>query len=90
MLARSRNESYVIFLYGDLQWTTGDDSGGRNGLGGTEALVGINFGDRVNSVTVPGSQSPNITNVINMSNVDIPGVWMFRVDECMCVHDEYA
>ena len=75
----------MIFLYGDLQWTTGDNSGGSGGLGGTEALVGINAGDGINSVTVPGSRAPNITNVINTSNVGIPGVWIFKVDECTYV-----
>ena len=50
---------------------------------GTEAVVGINAGDSTNSVTVPGSGTPNITNVINTSNVGIQGVWMFKVDRCM-------
>ena len=86
VLASSRAESYIIFLYKELQWTTGDVSdGGRGGLGGTEALVGINAGDRINSITVPGSRSPNITNVANTSNVNVSGVWMFKIDECTYV-----
>ena len=88
VLASSSSESYAIFLYGDLQWTTGDRSGGRSGLNGTEALVGINAGDNINSITVPGSRTPNITNVINTSNVGIPGAWMFKIDKCMYV-DSY-
>ena len=72
-----------MFLYHDIQWTTGGNSGGRGGLGGTEALVGINAGDQIGSITVPGSRTPNITNIVNTSNIDIPGVWMFKVDECM-------
>ena len=66
-----------------MQWTTGDSSGGSDGLGGIEALVGINAGDQISSITVPGSRTPNITNIVNTSNIDIPGVWMFKVDECM-------
>ena len=66
-----------------MQWTTGDYSGGWDGLGGTEAVVGINAGDLINFITVPGSRTPNIINIINRSNIDIPGVWMFKVDECM-------
>ena len=69
-------------MYEDLQWTTGSSSGGRNGIGGTEALVGINAGDRTNAITVPGSRTPNITNVVNTSNIGIPGIWMFKVDSC--------
>lgn len=35
----------VMFCYGDMQWTTGDASGGFNGFGGTPATVGANAGD---------------------------------------------
>ena len=83
VLASSTSESYAIFLYEDLQWTTGDRSGGSNGLRGTEALVGFNVGDRVNSITVPGSRMPNITNTVNTSNIGTPGIWMFKIDERM-------
>ncbi|MCY2961932.1 MAG: hypothetical protein NTY35_17380 [Planctomycetota bacterium] len=38
----------VCFCYGDMQWTTGDASGGTSGFGGTPATVGINAGDGVN------------------------------------------
>lgn len=38
----------VAFSYGDMQWTTGDASGGSGGFGGTPATVGINKGDGVN------------------------------------------
>ena len=72
-----------MFLYADgmIQWTTGDDSGGFNGLGGTEALAGINAGDGINSVTIPGSLTPDIINIAQTSNVGIPGIWMFKVGE---------
>ena len=76
-------ESFVIFLYADkrIQWTTGDASDGSDGLGGTEALAGINAGDGINSVTIPGSLTPSIINITQTSNVDIPGIWMFKVNE---------
>ena len=35
----------VCFCYDDMQWTTGDASGGSNGFGGTPATVGANKGD---------------------------------------------
>lgn len=35
----------VSFCYGDMQWTTGDASGGINGIGGTAATVGLNVGN---------------------------------------------
>ena len=36
------------FCYKDMQWTTGDASGGVNGFGGTPATVGANLGDGIN------------------------------------------
>ena len=76
-------DSFVIFLYadGEIQWTTGDSSDGNNGLGGREALAGINAGDGVNHITIPGSSTPSITNITQTSNVGIPGIWIFQVGE---------
>ena len=79
MLACNPSESFVIFLYDIIQWTS-DYDGGIDGLGGYEALAGINAGDGVNSITIPGSQTPAIINVDQTSNVRNPGVWIFRVD----------
>ena len=35
----------VSFCYGDMQWTTGDASGGISGFNGAPATVGVNQGD---------------------------------------------
>ncbi|MBM3418397.1 MAG: T9SS type A sorting domain-containing protein [Bacteroidetes bacterium] len=37
----------VSFCYQDMQWTTGDASGGFGGFGGTPATVGVNIGNGV-------------------------------------------
>ncbi|MCI4668476.1 MAG: hypothetical protein MRZ79_10075 [Bacteroidia bacterium] len=37
----------VIFNYGDMEWTTGESSGGVDGLGGSAATVGMNMGNGV-------------------------------------------
>jgi len=42
----------VAFSYGDMQWTTGDASGGVGGFGGTPATVGINRGNGVDFALV--------------------------------------
>jgi len=47
----------ISFCYGEMQWTTGDASGGTGGFGGTStgafpATVGLNKGDGVNYVQV--------------------------------------
>ena len=81
ILATSEKESFVMFLYADLQWTTGSASSGRRGLGGSEALAGFNAGDRLNSYTIDGSQTPRVVKLTRTSNVDMPGTWIFKVGE---------
>ena len=75
--------SFTIFLYadGEIQWTTGDESGGFNGLGGTPAQVGFDAGDGIRSTTIPGSRTSAIINIAQTSNVGISGTWIFRIDE---------
>ncbi len=42
----------VSFYYEDMQWTTGDASGGVNGFGGTAATAGINRGNGVDYIQI--------------------------------------
>ena len=72
-----------MYADGGIQSNTSDSSGG---LGGTEALAGINAGDGVNHITIPGSLTPSIINITGTSNVGIPGVWMFKVNGGNCLH----
>jgi hypothetical protein len=44
--------SNVCFSYGDMQWTTGDASGGVGGFGGTPATVGVNRGDGIDFIQI--------------------------------------
>ena len=82
VLATDGNSSLALFLYLDdgIQWTTGDDGGGTNGLGGTEAQVGYDAGDSIDYYTVPGSMTPSIVDIETTSNVGIPGMYIFQVD----------
>ena len=81
VLATNKFESFVFFLYNDggIQWTTGDDSGGNNGLGGDEAIAGISAGDGDNYTVIPEFGSPCVLDIDKTSNVGTPGVWMFKV-----------
>ena len=82
VLAVSGTQSYAIYLYADglIQWTTGDDSGGMGGLGGTPALAG--YADKTTtSYTIPGSQTDAILGIASTTNIDVPGMWVFRFDE---------
>ena len=72
-----------LYAYGRIQWTTGGYSGGVNGLGGREALAGINAGDGVNHFTIPGSVLPDIINIAETSNVGVRGRWMFNIGRGM-------
>jgi len=71
----------VDFRYNQLQWTTGDASGGSNGLGGTPAQAGYDAGDGVNYLTLPGSRTASVLNLQNTSNVSsaTPGLWTFAI-----------
>ena len=70
----------VEFRYARCEWTTGDRSGGVDGLGGVEAQAGFDAGDGVNFVEIPGSREPLIhRRLCTQSNVGEPGVWRFAV-----------
>ena len=69
-MASNQNESFVIFIYDDIQWKTG-----RGGM------AGINFGNGINHFTIPGSQTPSILNIEETSNVGVPGIWIFQVND---------
>ncbi len=69
------------FRYGNLDWTTGDASGGAGGLGGTPAQAGFDAGDGVNFFTLPGSRTAEVLDLVDSSNVseDTPGFWSFSI-----------
>jgi gliding motility-associated-like protein len=51
----------VSFCYKDMQWTTGDASGGVGGFGGSDAIVGANRGDGVNYIQFGSFNQPGGT-----------------------------
>ena len=67
------------YRYEQLEWTTGDASGGSNGLGGTPAQMGYDAGDGKNFYRHPDSGTANILNLVQGSNAGEPGVWRFEV-----------
>ena len=82
VLATDGFSSFAIFLYLEdgIQWTTAENSDGSNGFGGTEAQVGYDAGDGVNFHSVNGSMTPSIIDIETTSNVNIPGMYIFRLD----------
>jgi Nidogen-like len=73
----------VEFRYDRLTWTTGNASGGSNGLGGTPAQAGYDAGNGTNFFTLPGSRTGAVLNLANTSNVfaATPGLWSFAIRE---------
>ena len=77
----------IYFNYDQIQWETGDASGGVNGLGGTAARVGFSNGSGVagTSLELPGSGingalldgGPN--SLVANSNVNVAGRFIFQV-----------
>ncbi|NXH13739.1 SNED1 protein, partial [Bucco capensis] len=82
-LTTDTKRSFVILNYWDIQWTTGSASDGdaETGLGGTPAHAGFNSGDNINYYNIPGSQTEAIINITKTSNVNVPGRWVFQVDD---------
>nr|XP_022329841.1 sushi, nidogen and EGF-like domain-containing protein 1 [Crassostrea virginica] len=61
-------QSFVVFNYNKITWTK-------------SSQVGFNAGDGVNYFAVPGSMTDSMLNLPQMSNIGIPGQFVFRVDQ---------
>lgn len=66
VLSTDGSKSFVIFLYGNIEW--GD------------ATVGFNAGDGTRFLMFPGSLTTNITEIETNSNVGLLGAYVYRVD----------
>lgn len=78
----------IIFNYGQIQWETGDASGGSGGFGGFPAVAGYSngTGDPGTNYQLPGSgvsgafeDTNTSTGLIYNSNVGVPGRFVFEV-----------
>uniref|UniRef100_A0A8D2MX47 Alpha-tectorin n=1 Tax=Zonotrichia albicollis TaxID=44394 RepID=A0A8D2MX47_ZONAL len=74
--------SFALFNYHEISWTTGTASGGDplTGLGGVMAQAGFNGGNLTNFFSMPGSRTPDIVNIEETTNVNVPGRWAFKID----------
>lgn len=71
----------VEFRYKQLQWTTGDASGGSGGLGGTMVTAGYSASNGINYFQLPqsGNQSQMLALATTLGNTGLPGVWSWEV-----------
>ena len=86
-MAVSGDQTYTIYLYADglIQWS----NEGR-------ASAGYNAGDGIAYYMIPESLSQDIIYISLTTNVEQPGVWVFRVDRneliltfCTCIIRPY-
>ena len=68
-----------MYADGKIQWTTGDNSRGSNGINGIEALAGINAGNGYDYYVISGSRTSSIINIARTTNVGILGTYIFKV-----------
>ena len=82
MLVTDGDSSLALLLYADglIEWTTGDSDGGMDGLGGDPADVGFINSDPFDEFFIPDSNTSNIVNIDDLSNVGTAGLWIFQVD----------
>ena len=74
VLATDGEKTFVTFLYEDIQW------------GDAETTIGFNAGDQLQAITPPESlTTEGVLNLENTTNVGIPGVYIFRVDQSLDV-----
>ena len=80
-LADSGNgDVQIIFRYEDINWTTGEASGGINGLGGEVARAGFAFGQGLSfELPISGNQTRVLDLEENPGNTGLDGVWQFDI-----------
>ena len=65
-----------MFLYHDIQWSSGTTT------------IGFNAGDGVHYYIIPESLTTDgVLNLDNISNVGIPGMYIYRVDQDPCTYN---
>lgn len=71
----------IEYRYEDINWTTGDASGGTGGLGGTIARAGYSTGDGSSWYELPvsGNQNGMLTLEDTTGNMGAAGYWSFSV-----------
>jgi len=66
-MATDGQATFIFFIYSDIEW----------GI----ANIGFNAGDGVRSFMVPGALTSQTMNIDMGSNVNISGLYIYRVDQ---------
>ena len=67
VIAADQQMTFVFFVYGDIQWGDGAE---------------IRIVDVYRSFMVPGSGTNQVLNIDEGSNVNVTGMYIYRVDLC--------
>ncbi|MCB9992441.1 MAG: M10 family metallopeptidase C-terminal domain-containing protein [Hyphomicrobiaceae bacterium] len=78
---RGSGDFDIVFRYDDINWTTGDASGGTGGLGGQVAHAGFTFGNGQDFFELPqsGSQAQMLKLENTLGNTGTKGLWEFAI-----------
>jgi cysteine-rich repeat protein len=76
--ARAPADFDIELRYAVCDWTTGDSTGGFNGLGGTQASAGFDGADGVHGHELPGSRTAAVMNLCTATNAGMPGLFRFQ------------
>ena len=66
VLATNGQTSFVLFVYGSIQWG--------------QASIGFNAGDGIHFFMVPGALGPATRDMETQSNVNVSGLYIYQVD----------
>ncbi len=84
LISLGNDDFDIVFRYENINWTTGDFSGGVDGLGGTPARAGYSAGDGDPShyfeLSGAGNQSSMLALPSTTGNTGIQGVYVFQVE----------
>ncbi|CAF0974524.1 unnamed protein product [Brachionus calyciflorus] len=68
VLTTNTTQSFTIFNYEKLLWST------------YSTQSGFNAGDGIRFFNLPGTFSESVKELVNISNIGVPGKWIFRTD----------
>jgi len=81
VLVTDEIRSFAFLLYHELQWTNPSYSLNGTNSGTTAGQAGFNAGDGVVFEMLPYSRTDDIHLLANTSNVNVPGLFVFRIDK---------
>ena len=87
VLVTDERRSFAFLLYHDIQWTHPTYSSNASVPNGTDAQAGFNAGDGVVFQMLPYSRTSVVHLLVNTSNVNVPGLFIFRIDKDVIAPD---